>query len=144
MAGRNRVFADSNYFVAIFNTDDSLYRKAQEIARKIADEKTQLVISNFIFLEIVTIVSQKKGRAAAIQAGRDILSHPFLVDILHIDEALQKDTWNIFQEVEHKNISFVDCSIVAAMKSEGIQKLLTFDATDFTKLQNQHRFSFYG
>ncbi|HZX49667.1 MAG TPA: PIN domain-containing protein [Candidatus Paceibacterota bacterium] len=143
MEERNKVFADSNYFVALFNTDDSLYEEARHIAQKISSDATQLAISNFIFLEVVSILSQRKGKAAAIQAGQDILSHPSLINVVHVDETLQQAAWDIFQSIEHKNISFVDCSIIAAIKTEGIKKLLTFDKTDFKKLQKKYRFSFY-
>jgi len=41
------------------------------------------------------------------------------------------------------NKVFVDCSTLAAMKAEGIKKLLTFDKKDFTSLKKEYRFGFY-
>lgn len=143
MVGKSeQIFVDSNYFIALFNEQDSLFKNADRISKELAQWHTPLFISNFIFLEIVTITSMRAGREIAIEAGKYLLSHS-QIHVIHIDEELHAASWNIFQGTQPKNISFVDCSIVAAMKSEGIHKLLTFDTADFRKLQNQYHFSFY-
>lgn len=142
MEAKNKSFCDSNYFVALFNASDSLYERALHTAQRIKRERIHLIISNLIFSEIVTVLSQKTGKRSALRAGRFLLEDPFLQIVL-IDEFLQDQTWQIFQAVREKNISFVDCSIIAAMKAEGIRELLTFDHQDFKKLQNSHRFKFF-
>lgn len=142
MAGNKRLFVDSNYFVALFNPSDTLYQKALKIAKKIDKKDIFLVISNFIFLEIITILSQKRGRRVAIETGEYFLSNPKIA-LIHIDQLLQGQSWNIFKQIKSKDISFVDCSIIAAMKSEGIDELLTFDIEDFKRLQKNYRFRLY-
>lgn len=136
-----RVFIDSNYFVALFNPSDNLYPKALKIAKKIDKEGVLLVISNLIFLEIVTILSQKRGKRVAIETGEYLLSNP-QITLIHIDEMLQRDSWNIFKEIKNKDVSFVDSSNIAVMKSEGINEILTFDI-QFKKLQKNYRFRLY-
>lgn len=136
-------FVDSNYFVGLFNAEDPLFETANRISKELAHKNTPLFISNFIFLEITTIVSMRASREIAIETGKYLLSSS-QIHVIHIDEQLQHDSWQIFQETQSKNISFVDCSIIASMKSEGINKLLTFDTTDFKKLQRKYRFSFYA
>ena len=142
MATSEEIFADSNYFVSSFNPEDTKYHHALQVSAKLDSENASLVITNFIFAEVVTVLSQRQGRQTAIQTGQYLLSHPNIRTV-HVDEYLQNAAWHIFQDSNDKNISLVDSSIIATMKSEGIQKLLTFDTTDFTKLQDQYRFSFY-
>jgi len=142
MEESKRIFVDSNYFVALFNPSDTLYQKALKIAKKIDERDMPLAISNFIFLEIATILSQKRGKRVAIKAGEYLLSNP-KITLIHIDELLQEQSWNIFKQIKNKDISFVDCSIIAAMKSEGIDEHLTFDIEDFKKLQKNYRFQLY-
>jgi predicted nucleic acid-binding protein len=142
MVENKRIFVDSNYFVALFNSSDTLYPKALKIAKKIDEEGISLTISNLIFLEIVTVLSQKRGKRVAIEVGEYLLSNP-KITLIHIDELLQEQTWNVFKQIKNKDISFVDCSIIAAMKSEGIDELLTFDVEDFKKFQKNHRFRLY-
>lgn len=136
------IFADSNFFISLANPEDNLHSKANEYSRAIEAKKSPIVISNFIFLEVVTIISQRQNRLAAVKAGEELQSNP-QIKIVMIDKDLQKSSWEIFQELLRKNISFVDCSIVAIMEAEGIKSLLTFDRTDFTPLRKQYHFRFF-
>jgi len=136
------IFVDSNYFVSLFNPEDTRHQHALKISDRIEEAETFLCISNFVFAEIVTVLSQRKSREAGIKAGMYLLSRNN-IQTAHVDENVQAESWKIFQETQSKNISFVDCSIIATMRAEGLQKLLTFDTTDFVRLQSQHRFSFY-
>lgn len=142
MAEDNRVFVDSNYFVALFNPSDALHKRALDLARNIDSQNAFLVISNFVFLEIVTVLSQRRGRKVAIEVGEHLLTNS-LITIIQVDELLQRESWHIFQNIMEKNVSFVDSSIVAVMKAEYITKLLTFDAKDFKKLRKRYQFNFY-
>lgn len=142
MAESDRVFIDSNYFAALFNPSDTLHKRALDLARKIDSQNISLAISNLIFLEVVTVLSQRRDRKIAIEVGEYLLTNP-LITIIHIDELLQRESWHIFQNIENKNASFVDSSIIAIMRSEKINMLLTFDTKDFRKLQKQYRLSFY-
>lgn len=139
---KSRVFVDSNYFIALFNKSDTLYDRAIEIGTILDKKCCQLVMSDLIFLEIVTVLSQRKDRTLAIEVGEYLRSHPDIT-IFHSDEMLNEKTWHIFQTSHGKNISFVDCSVIALMKEEHITELLTFDQTDFKQLQTHHRFQFY-
>ena len=141
MEGNKKIFADSNYFIALFNAHDALHERAKKITREM--EQIVFYISNFIFLETVTVLSQKCGRKTSREVGEHLLKNP-LIKIVHFDEILQKETWRIFQEEPSKNISFADCSTVAVMDTEGISELLTFDTTDFKKLAKKHHFKLYG
>lgn len=143
MAGKNEwIFADSNYFIALFNEQDALLEKADYTSKKLDEKDISLCITNLIFLEIVTVTSMRASKQIAWEAGKSLLLNP-RIRIIHIDEDLQNESWKIFQEITDKNISFVDCSIIAVMKAEGISRVLTFDKTDFGKLQKIYRFSFY-
>ncbi len=79
----------------------------------------------------------------ALNTGEKLLNDSRLT-IMHITFELQQATWKVFKGTKQKNISFVDCSILACMEAEGINKLLTFDRKDFKVLQKHHRFSFYS
>jgi uncharacterized protein len=138
----SEVFVDSNFFIALLNKEDSVHTEAMAISKKLAEKNVSYIISNLVFAEIVTVTSMKAGRATAVQGGEKLLNSSRL-QVTYIDESLQKESWDVFQKVDQKNISFVDCSIIAVMRSEGIRQLLTFDKKYFTKLQKKFRFSFY-
>lgn len=143
MAKNNRcVFVDSNFFIALYNPQDTLNSKAVELTQKIKRGKPILFISNFIFLEVVTVLSQRAGRRAAMSLGEHLLEDRQL-EIVHIDKRLNTISWEFFKEIKKKNISFVDCSTLATMNFEDIKYLLTFDQKDFSSLRKKFKFDFY-
>ena len=137
-----RIFADSNYFIALFSSRDALYDRARACARIIAAKRYSVVISSFIFLETVTVLSYRRGKEAARDVGTHLRTDP-AIQYVHVDESLQETAWDIFQRVPEKNISFVDCSTIAVMKAEHITTVLTFDTTDFRKLKREYKFAFF-
>ena len=64
MEANSRIFCDSNYFVSLFNPEDGLNEQAVTLAERIRSHNVSLVISNFIFAEVVTVLSQKYQRHA--------------------------------------------------------------------------------
>lgn len=145
MAVDSEVFVDSNYFIAFYNPSDSLHKPAVETERKLQAEasSTRFVISPFVFSEVVTVLSQRVGKGTATRVGRFLLSEEGPRIVQH-DEKTQGISWGIFEKATNKNISFVDCSIIATMQTEGVSQLITFDKTDFRSLQKHYRFSFYS
>ncbi|SRR6266568_5087239 len=135
------LFIDANYFIALYNPSDALHEKAKLAAKQLQKDNLHTVISNFIFLETVTVLSQRLGKKYALAAGNKLLqSNSFIV----VDEKLQQKSWEIFQNTERKNVSFVDCSTVAIMEFENVPTLLSFDRTDFKSLQKLYKFTLYN
>ena len=142
MEANNKLFIDSNFFIALHNPLDALYIRAKQIANKIERSKLKIYSSNFIYLETVTVLSQRSGKEVAITAGKKLLLGDYYT-VVNINEDLQFKSWLIFQEIKRKNMSFVDCSILAVMRNMGIKKLLTFDTADFAGLRRKYSFSFF-
>lgn len=137
-----RLFVDSNYFIAYFSISDAQHNRALTTGKKIQTDRIRFVISNYIFLEVVTVLSLRAGRETARFAGNHLIASPS-VEMLHIDPRLHNESWRLFQKVESKNISFVDCSTAVLMEYENIHTLLTFDTTDFKILQKHASFRFF-
>ena len=134
-----RVFVDSNFFIALFHSGDSLYPNASSLSARLESERRQLMLSNFIFSEIVTILSLRRGSDAASEAGEYILQNPE-IEIIYIDSELQRQAWEIFKTLGRKNLSFVDATTIAAMQAESLNELLTFDLKDFKPLRKKYGF----
>lgn len=136
----SKVFVDSNFYIALFNPEDTLYNKAVQVSKTIQKKGLKIFISNLIFLEAVTVLSMRTGRKTAVETGIRLLENP---NFIHIDLSLEEKTWEIFKKIDRKNMSFVDCSILALMQLEGINYLLTFDEKDFKSLQKAYSFKLY-
>ncbi len=137
----DKLFIDSNFFIALYNPLDTLNEKAKETSKQIQKDNPQTIISNFVFLEAVTVISQRAGRVVAIAAGKKLIeAHSFIF----INETQQRRSWEIFQQIQRKNVSFVDSSILAIMEQEEIRYLLTFYREDFLPLQKLYKFKLYN
>ena len=132
-----KIFIDSCYLIAVNNPSDSLHTKAKVVAPKIKAKRT--IITDYVFLEMVTVLSQKVSRNFANQIGLSILSSN-KIELIVIDQPIFFETWQIFTKLKPKNLSFVDCNILAMMRHHKIKKLLSFNHTDFAPLQKQFGF----
>lgn len=132
-----KIFVDSNYLIALANEEDDQHEKARAIAKRLAGENPLLILSNYVFSEITTVLSLRAGRAIAREVGNGLLGNP-RAEIIIADEDLDHQAWTIFKQIKSKDVSFVDCSIIAAMRSVGISDLLTFDLTDFKPLRSRY------
>ncbi len=137
-----KLFIDSNFFCALYNPADSQHQKALKIAGILRKKTPLIFISNFIFLEVVTIISQRIGRQAAVQIGGHLMDEN-KVKMININPQLNRQAWEFFQQIESKNMSFVDVSIPVVLSAEGIKNLLTFDADHFKILQRYFPFQFF-
>lgn len=137
---QSRIFVDSNFFVALFNPEDSQHRKARTISNQFPKNNFTFVISNYIFLEITTVLSQRVGRGVSILTGKYLINTSE-IEIIHINSTLHERSWQIFQQIKRKNMGFIDASNLTIMTTEEIHELLTFDVEDFAPLQKQYHFS---
>lgn len=134
------VFLDTNVLVALYNRKDLLHKKSLNLFRNFSAKKARLVISNFVLLEIFTILSQRAGKKKAIEFGKIVRNKkPFLIK--RIIPQLEEKTWQVFVKVKDKNLSFVDCSLIALVLQENYP-LATFDKK-IIKLQKQFGFRLF-
>lgn len=118
-----RIFADASAMVSFYDPKDGNHTKAQKLASK--SLRDPLLISNFVFAEIVTILSQRVDKQNAILAGEYIKEN---FTIIKITEDMEDLAWEIFKKQTSKNVSFVDCTTFALYKNGAFDKAFTFDS----------------
>lgn len=133
-----KFFVDSNYLIALNNANDQLHQPAKEIAHKIDD--SQLLISDYVFSEVMTVMGQRVSKNRSLDLGEQLLASPYF-QLLQTGRKQFKRSWEIFAQLESKNISFVDCSIVAHLETHQIDNLISFDQTDFAPLAQEFGFN---
>ena len=114
------VILDSNIWVAFFDEYDSTHQKAVNIFASMTEK---VLITEYIILEAVTIISQKKNKGVAnkflekISVSENIKVHSSSQEFL--DEVV-----NFYLEKSNRSLSFVDYSLL--FLSQKIQ-IITFD-----------------
>lgn len=116
------VFVDTSVLVSIFNPLDTNNNKALQLARKYPEK---YLISNYVFSETVTVLSQRVGREKAVYAGEKIKKD---FQQIRVDEDLEDLAWEIFKKQMDKDISLVDCTIIALYQKQVFEKCFTFDS----------------
>ena len=112
---------DASFLIAFDNLEDIHHVQARELWGQIKEE--DYFISDYIFDEIVGIISRKKGKDRTIIFGNKILE---AVPIINIDHNLFEEAWKMFKETK-LNLSFTDCTSLALLKLMKINRIATFD-----------------
>ncbi len=120
-----KVLVDSDALFAIYFARDALHDKASFKLRELVGNKDELVVTNLVLQEIVTIISSRLGQSQALE---------FLIDtektdlrVIFVDEPMTEEIWNLFRRQTKKGTSFVDCANVMVCKSLKLDKIFSFD-----------------
>lgn len=123
----NYLFVDSDFFVATVKNDDLNYKKANLLLEKALDKSFSFCTSNYVFSEVVTVLSQRMGKEAAVRFIEMVNSESGY-EIIRVNEDLEKEAIKIFRDQTSKNVSFVDCTNMAIMREDSkIKAILSFD-----------------
>lgn len=123
------IFIDTSAFVALRNPADPNHKKALKLSLNLETAQARLLTSNYILAETYTVISQKVGKPQAISFKEDFDPS---IQITRVDENLEEMAWEIFKEIKSKNISYVDCTSFAIMRTFNIKQAFAFD-DDFKK-----------
>lgn len=124
------IFVDASYYISLLKPTDSNHKNALASAKRYEDEK--LMTSQAVLGEVATVGSQRYNREATVAFIEGILHEGTTTIILERLELVDR-AWEIFKEVQKKDISWVDCYSWAIIEEYKIEKILTFDR-DFQRL----------
>lgn len=121
----SEVFVDTNVFVTIRDNTDSTHKKALKISEYLSKNKVRLATSSDVIGETLTVISKKLGKKIAIDWYKDFKNSS--IREIFIDDKIHSETRKFFAKIKSKNISFIDCSSVVAMKRNKIKYIFSFD-----------------
>ncbi|MEM2990846.1 MAG: PIN domain-containing protein [Halobacteria archaeon] len=126
------ILLDSSLIVAYSNESDENHARALQIVRDLERDKYgTLVITDYIFNEVVTVMLVKtKNLEKVLELGETLLNSTVL---FRVNEDLFNEAWRLFKEQSKPKFSFTDCTSIAACKANGISNIATFDE-DFLNL----------
>lgn len=122
------IFVDADAFIAFTKEDDSNHKLAQNIFEKLQDTEITFITSNFVFAEVVTVLSQRVSHKAAVIFINNIKSSDNIFQIERINENTEEAAIHIFIKQTSKNVSFVDCLNIALIKEKHMDGIFSFDS----------------
>jgi predicted nucleic acid-binding protein len=98
------VFLDTSFAIALSSVTDRNHLRAVQLANQIETNKTRLVTTQAILLEIGNALSKQRYRAAAIQLLESLETDPS-VQVILLTNSLYRLAFNLFKQREDKECS---------------------------------------
>lgn len=117
------VFADTSFFLASLNPDDSLHDKAIALSREITQP---IVTTGFVLLEVANAMSGLDQRACFAEFYLKISEHP-RVNIIPVSEQLMDAGLELYSARKDKEWSLTDCISFTVMRKIKTTEALTHD-----------------
>jgi len=121
-----RVFAGTGAWCALYDRSDVHHVRASAFLREIKRQKVQLITSDYVLDESLTLLRFRAGHREAVEFGRWMLQSP-LVKLINVDEKTWQSAWDLFVRYDDKHFSFTDCTSFAIMKQLGLTNAFAFD-----------------
>ena len=121
-----RLFVDTSAWLALNDKNDQYHGEAVSRSAKVKQQKIQLVTSEYVFDESITIIRYRVSHRAAVILG-DALMSSTIVSIQEIRDEERLKAWALFKKYGDKELSFTDCTSFALMMKLKLHKAFAFD-----------------
>ena len=120
------VFADTGYWIALFNANDELHRRARSTTQRM--ESSRIVTTEMVLVEFLNYAggSGTEARRLAAERVKDI-SEDSHVEIVAQTSAQFWNAVNLYAARLDQRWSLADCASFLLMEERGIQEALAFD-----------------
>jgi len=120
-----RLFVDTSYVLALFNTADEFHEKAKELKLLTARPNT-LVTTEAILLEIGNSLAKQNVRRKCATIINGFYKSEN-IEVAPITTALIKEGLDLFEKRQDKDWGLTDCISFVVMHKYGIRQALTAD-----------------
>ncbi|MBN2373822.1 PIN domain-containing protein [bacterium] len=132
-----RIFVDTSAWLALNDKNDQYHDRAVEKSSEIKRQRIELITSEYIIDESITLIRYRVSHQAAVIFGDSLLNSD-IARIIDVTEEDRFSAWGIFKRYDDKEFSFTDCISFVLMKNLKLQKVFTYD-----KHFEQMRFSVF-
>ena len=120
------IFVDTSAWLAMNDKNDQYFSQAGEKIREIKAKRIELVTSEYIIDESITLIRFRISYNSAMIFGDSILNSN-IIKILDVTKSDRQKAWEIFKKYRDKELSYTDCISFTLMKSNRIERAFTFD-----------------
>jgi hypothetical protein len=123
---KNEVFLDTSYVIALSSLSDQYHQQAVKVAYQLEKNKTRLITTQAVILEIGNALAKQRYRNAAIELISSLEADPN-VEIITLSEDLYKRAFQLYKDRLDKEWGLTDCISFIIMQDRGLIKVLTAD-----------------
>lgn len=121
-----KLFVDTSAWYALNDRDDRFRQQALDNLARARSEHVELITSDYVFDEIITLISARIGHRAAVAFG-DALLKSSIASMVTVSEEVRLAAFELFKKYGDKSLSFTDCTSFALMKRLKLKTAFTFD-----------------
>jgi len=121
-----KIFVDTGAWFAIANKNDQFHRKASDQLKRFVDDRTILITTNLVVHETAMLLSRKLSKEAASRFLQTVYNDDD-VEVIHCNEAMEKEAYGIFHHYAEQDFSIADCVSFVMMKELGVRRVFSFD-----------------
>lgn len=118
------IFVDTSHWIALRIRQDAHHGEATDVFRSAGPE--QLVTTNHVRGETWTFLRRRVGHRAGVDF-LDLLDRSPRLQVVHVDEDLERRALEWLRRHDEREYSFVDATSFAVMRSLKIRRALAFD-----------------
>ena len=119
-----RIFIDTSAFYAVLDQDDENHPAATEVWRRLLQDDSALLTSNYVLVETSALIQRRLGIAALRAFQEDIVP---LLGVEWIDEIRHRAAIEMALAASRKRLSLVDCSSFLVMREVEVRRAFCFD-----------------
>ena len=128
------ILLDTSFVVAFHNQRDAHHSPASEVfPRIVRGEWGGILLLEYVFLEVVTVLAARRDLATAVLVG-EILLGAREIELVPCSPIFLP-AYRVFREQDPARMSFADAAIVAVARERAATAIATFDA-DFHELSD--------
>lgn len=120
---RETLFVDTSAIYAYVNRKDPDH---EMVKNRLASFRGRLVITNYIFDEVITLVSARLGHGTALKVGNILLNSPQF-ERVWVTPGDEREAWLLFSARRDKGYSFTDCVSFVIMRRLKMGNCLALD-----------------
>ena len=123
---RTEIFLDTAYAIALSSSKDEHHEKALVLADQLEVDRTKLITTRAIMLEIGNALSKQLHRQAAVELLESLEQDPS-VEIVPLTEELYNQAFDLYRQRSDKEWGMTDCISFIVMSERNLQEALTTD-----------------
>jgi hypothetical protein len=132
-----QTFVDTAAWIALLNKDDTLHAQAHRLMKRLRRQRTRLVTTEFVLLEVADALSAPAHRAHTVEFINGLRQLRILL-IIPASQNLWAEGWKLYSDRPDKEWSLTDCSSFVVMKQLSLTQSFTsdhnFEQAGFIKL----------
>nr|MBF0221033.1 type II toxin-antitoxin system VapC family toxin [Desulfobulbaceae bacterium] len=119
-------FVDTVAWLALVNKSDNLHKAACAVRDQLLQQKTKLITTNFVAVEIANSLARPPLRDVAIKL-LNFIQTSTAVDLVTITPELSEMAYKLYCSRPDKEWGLTDCTSFVVMKSMRLQRAFTAD-----------------